>query len=68
MNEQEKMKWSVRVIAAVRKTSIEQLAEDAGIDASHLKQVSAGNIRMLADDLYKLCKLTGLKMEEVQIV
>lgn len=62
-----KMKWSIRAIAAARKQTIADLAKDANLNANHLLQVSAGNTVMTATDLANLCKLTNIPYEEMQI-
>ncbi len=59
------VKMTVRMLAAMMKISIEEMARRAGIDPSHLKQVSAGNVRMTAEDLIRLSKLTGVDPEDI---
>lgn len=62
----ENVKWTVRMLAAYMKESIEDMAEKAGIDRSHLKSVSAGRATMTADDLQKLAKYTGIDPFAIQ--
>ena len=60
------IKFSVRMLAAYMKTSIEVLAEKADISLDHLKNVSAGRVKMTADDIVKLSKLTGIPAENIE--
>ena len=61
----EDIKLSIRAIAANMKISIEELARRADISPSHLKQVSAGNVKMLAEDVVKISKLTGIPADNI---
>ncbi len=62
-----KIKWSVRAMAARLRISIEELARLSDIEPSHLKQVSAGRVKMSASDLQKLAEYTGIPAELIQI-
>lgn len=62
----EDIKFSVRMLAAYMKTSIEGLAERAEIEVSHLKSVSSGRVKMTADDIVKLSKVTGIPAENIE--
>lgn len=56
----EDVRLNVRALAAMMKQSITDLATACGINPNHLKQVSAGNVKMTADDLKRLsdyCKV-----------
>ena len=55
----ENIKLNIRALAALMKTSIEDLADQCEINPNHLKQVSAGNVPMSAYDLKQLSKVTG---------
>lgn len=59
-------KWKIKAIAANLNLSLEALAEKTGLDASHLKQVSAGNTRMLAEDLVAICNFTGMNYNQIE--
>lgn len=59
------IKLSIRAIAANMKISIEELACRADIAPGHLKQVSAGNVKMLAEDVQKISKLTGIPADNI---
>lgn len=59
------IKLSVRAIAANLKISIEELARRADINPGHLKQVSAGNVKMLAEDVQKISQLTGIPADNI---
>lgn len=56
----EDVRLNVRALAAMMKQSITDLATSCGINPNHLRQVSAGNVKMTADDLKRLsdyCKV-----------
>ena len=62
----EDIRFSVRMLAALMKTSIEGLAEKADISASHLKSVSSGRATMTADDIVKLSHTTGIPADRIE--
>ena len=59
------IKLSVRAIAANLKISIEELAKRCEINPAHLKQVSAGNVKMLAEDVHKISAYTGIPADNI---
>ena len=61
----ENIKLTIRAIAANEKISIEELAKRCDISPAHLKQVSAGNVRMLAEDLKKIADYTGIPADNI---
>lgn len=61
----EDYKINVRALAANLRITIEELATQSGINPNHLKQVSAGNVKMTADDLHKLAKFTGVPADNI---
>lgn len=58
--------FSVRMLAAHMKISIEELAQKADINVYHLKNVSAGRAKMTADDVVKLSALTGIPVQNIE--
>ena len=62
MNE---LKLNIRSIAALKKISIEELARRCDINPAHLKQVSAGNVKMLAEDVQKIAAYTGIPADNI---
>lgn len=60
------IKFTIRMIAAYLKISIEDLAEMAQISPSHLKMVSAGKVKMTAKDIVMLSKVSGIPSEQIQ--
>ena len=56
---------TVRGIAANMKISIEELAKRCDINPNHLKQVSAGNVKMTAEDLKSLAKISGVPADNI---
>lgn len=61
----ENLKLTVRAIAANMKISIEELAKRCEINPHHLKQVSAGNVKMLAEDVHKISEYTGIPADNI---
>lgn len=61
----ENLKLTVRAIAANMKISIEELAKRCDINPYHLKQVSAGNVKMLAEDVHKISEYTGIPADNI---
>lgn len=62
----EEVKFNIRMLAAYMKMSIEDLAEKAGINIMHLKNVSAGRAKMTADDIVKLAAFTGIPAKNIE--
>ena len=58
---------NVKALAAMKNMSIEDLANACDIDYNHLKQVSAGRVKMTATDLRKLSDFTGVPVENIKI-
>lgn len=56
----ETIKLNVKALAACKEVSIEELAKKADINVNHLLQVSCGRLKMTAEDLLKLSKVTGV--------
>ena len=63
----ENVMFTVRMMAAMMKISIEDLADKCEIERAHLKQVSAGNVKMTAYDLRQLSKITGIPADNIAI-
>lgn len=61
----EDVRLNVRALAAMKKVSITDLAEACGINPNHLKQVSAGNVKMTAEDLKRLSEYTGVPADNI---
>ena len=61
------MKLTIRQIADSQKISISELATKANIDPDHLQRVSDGKVRMTAEELVKLSKLTKIDPEDFRI-
>lgn len=62
----EDIKMNVKTLAAYMHTTIEGLAELAGISKNHLQAVVAGRAQMTADDLISLKRATGIPMENIE--
>ena len=62
----EDIKFTVKMLAAYMRMSIEKLAENAGIDVEHLSNVSCGRVKMTGDDLVKLSTFTGIPAKNIE--
>lgn len=62
----EEVKFNIRMLAAYMKMSIEELAEKAEINIPHLKNVSAGRVKMTAEDIVKLSAFTGIPAKNIE--
>lgn len=60
------IKWSIIALASQYNMSIEEFANSCGISPNHLKMVSAGNVKMWADDMVKIHNFTGIPMENIK--
>lgn len=58
---------NIKALAAIKKMNIEELANACDIDYNHLKQVSAGRVKMTAYDLKKLSEFTGVPADNIDI-
>ena len=63
----ENIKFTVRMMAAYMRMSIEQMAKEAGIEENHLLNVSAGRTKMTGDDVVKLSKFTGIPVQNIEV-
>ena len=59
--------FTVKMLAALKEMSIEELAKNCDIAVWHLRQVSLGNVEMTAYDLKKLSEFTGIPADRIQI-
>ena len=53
-------KYTVKALAALKRMSINELAEACGIKPVHLQNVSSGRATMLGSDLVRLATFTGV--------
>lgn len=53
----ENVKLNVRALCAMLGMNLKELAEASGIEYNHLRLVSCGDARMLAEDLMSLSEL-----------
>jgi len=58
--------FNIRMLAAYKRMSIDELAKLCGISSDHLKQVSCGRVKMTADDIVKLSKHTGIPADRIE--
>lgn len=63
----EEVKFTVKMLAAYMRMSIERLAENAGINTDHLLNVSAGRVKMTADDIVKLSEFTKIPAKNIEV-
>lgn len=59
-------KWTIKQMCVRLNINMKELAEKSDIPYNHLKMVSAGAVRMTAEDLVKLHNFSGLAMEEIE--
>lgn len=59
--------FTVRMLAAMMKISIEDLAIKCEIEPGHLKSVSSGRATMTAYDMRQLSKVTGIPADRIAI-
>lgn len=60
-------KWSIRAIASNMGMNLEEFSKQTGINENHLRQISAGNVKMLAEDLVAICDLSGLNYNQIKL-
>ena len=63
----EEVKFTVKMLAAYMRMSIEKLAEQAGISADHLLNVSSGRVKMTGDDVVKLSEFTKIPAKNIEV-
>lgn len=63
----ENVTLNIRALAAMKKISIEKLAELSDIDPTHLVNVSAGRVKMTGRDLINLAKATGVNPFNIEV-
>lgn len=63
----ENVTLNIKAIASMMNMSIKELAERTDIDYGHLKQVSAGRVKMTAYDLKKLSEVSGVPTDNIRI-
>lgn len=63
----EEVKFTVKMLAAYMRMSIEKLAENSGISVDHLLNVSAGRVKMTADDIVKLSNFTKIPAKNIEV-
>lgn len=61
----DELKFDVKAIASVMQCTVDELADKTGITRNHLKQVSAGNVRMLFIDAQKLSDISGISLTQI---
>lgn len=61
----DELKFDVKAIASVMQCTVDELADKTGITRNHLKQVSAGNVRMLFIDAQKLSDISGIPLTQI---
>ena len=62
----ENVKFNIKMLCGYMDCSIEKLAELADIKPQHLLDVSAGRVRMTADDIVKLSIATGIPADKIE--
>lgn len=60
------MRLTVKAIATQFGMTLEDMAKRCDIPYNHLKMVSAGNVKMNADDLVKISQTFNIPMENIE--
>ena len=63
----EEVKFTVKMLAAYMRMSIERLAEQSGISADHLLNVSSGRVKMTGEDVVKLSEFTKIPAKNIEV-
>lgn len=63
---EEKIIWTVRMLAAYMDLSIEGLADKAEINPAHLRNVTLGRAKITGDDIVKLSMVTGIPIDKIE--
>lgn len=64
--EEKKVMFTVKMLAAYMKETIESLAEHAGINPPHLRNVTLGRARITGDDILKLAIYTKIPIDQIE--
>lgn len=64
----DELKFSIKAIASAMGITIDELADKTGITRNHLRQVSAGNVKMLFIDAQKLSDASGIPLTQIAAV
>lgn len=57
--------FTVKAIAAIMGVNIKELSELAGISYNHLKEVSAGRVKLTLEDGKKLSDASGVPINQI---
>ena len=57
--------FTVKAIAAIMGVNIKELSELAGIPQNHLKEVSAGRVKLTLEDGKKLSDASGVPINQI---
>ncbi len=57
--------FTVKAIAAIMGVNIKELSELAGIPYNHLKEVSAGRVKLTLEDGKKLSDASGVPINQI---
>lgn len=60
------IKWTITALAAQYRMTLDEFAKKCDISPNHLKMVSAGNVKMWAEDLVKIKAYTGIPMDCIE--
>jgi antitoxin component HigA of HigAB toxin-antitoxin module len=61
----EELEFTVKAIAALMRINLEELAKQTGISSNHLKEVSAGRVKLTLEDGKKLSKASGVPIAQI---
>lgn len=62
----EDLKFNVKTIATLKGLSIAKLAKETGISYNHLREASAGRVKLSLKDGKLLSKFSGIPIEQIE--
>ncbi len=62
----EKLQYTVKAIATLKNMSIDKLADETGLKRNHLREVSAGRVKLSLKDAKILSKYSGVPIELIE--
>lgn len=61
----EELEFTVKAIAALMQINLEELAKQTGISFNHLKEVSAGRVKLTLEDGKRLSKVSRVPIAQI---
>lgn len=61
----DELEFNIKSIAALKKMSLQELAEKTGINYNHLREVSAGRVKLTLEDAKVLSEFSGVPADQI---